>query len=393
MRDAFLLKQREVLIILWPLGLYMVTFFAPISSKAHNNIFYIAVLVPFLLWVKKNFFRELVSSRIGVVAICLTGYLVLRSLISTSFDVSEIFSHVRHLFSFLCFFYISVALFYNEKLANMLERVAVWGALWAAGSAIYFYSHHPFSGRMRFIGPVDHPILGASVYALFCLFLIFTTTSGIRKVALAAAPFLFSSVLFSQSRGPLLALLCSVLITSVVVGKRWLFGIIVFFSGGFWCSYYFGWIPFGRLFQVTSSYRLAIWKQVFSSSWSDGSWLFGHSLAAEHSVVVGKRIFQHAHSGYVGTFAQGGAVGLFLLIVLVVVVGIYIARTWGTSNDAMKLALWIFLLLIIFTDTATLIDGPGAMWFYFWLPVAYLAADEIRFREVAITCSNQMQSE
>ena len=329
MKDSFVLRQYPISILLWPFGLYLVTFFAPISSKAHNNIFYIVVLTPFILWGEKNFIRELFSSRIGLVSVLLTGYLVFRSLVYLPFDSSQVVDHLRHLGSFYCFFYISVALFYKEKLVGLLAKISLWAAIWGAGSAVYFYSQHRFPVRMSFIGPVDHAILGASVYALFCLFLVYSKTPLVKRTALAAFPLLFSSILFSQSRGPLLSILCSVLMTAVVVRKKWMSGVMILFLGGFWLSHYQGWISFGRLFQATSSYRLSIWQQVFSDIWQEGSWLFGHSLSAEQAVTVGKHTFQHAHSGYVATFAQGGVVGLTLLLALVIFLGLHVGHSWG----------------------------------------------------------------
>ena len=385
-------KQYSVSILLFPMVIYLVGFFAPISSKLHNNIFYIIVLVPFILWVKKRELLDLFQSKIVLLTVVFTGYLAVRSLFYLPFDFSEVKDPFRHLVSFWVFFALVVSLFQGETFRKKINIIAIWAAVWGAGTAVLYYSQHRFPGRLQYNGPTDHAIIGACVYAVICLFILFHNRRFPQFLALIAFASLFSSVLFSQSRGPLLSLTVAIVAGSLCRCRKWVAAIPILF----WCFFIVaqqqGWITFGRLFQATSSYRFQIWQQVVNNSWIGGDWFFGQSLLADQTVTVGKHTFQHAHSGYISTFFHGGVIGFLLLATLMVVAGWYVVKVWQRDRCSLTVALFVFSGLIIATDTHKMLDGPGALWFYFWLPLAYIAAQELKMAQGRVVGSNQEQS-
>ena len=376
---SLILKKHEVSILLLPLAGYFLSFFAPIGSKANNNIFYLAVMVPFVLWVTKKDLSYIFNSRIVIITTVLTSYLVVRSFFFIPSDLLRYFDPIRHLFSFISFFVVSIALFKKGIFCNQLNRIALWAATWGGCGAVYYYSQHGLGTRLRYLGPVEHEILGACVYAVICVFALFSEKKNYRFFIFGASILLFCCVLLSQSRGPLLALSFAILVAGVVSGrKRLVSGLVVLF-GGIWLYNHHVGLFFNRLFIVTSSRRFDIWKQVVVDSWQDGSWVFGHSVLANHEVTVGNTMFYHAHSGYVATFYQSGIIGFFILMSLVFVVGWQVFKLRKVGNCPLRVSLFVFSLLIILSDTHNLLDGPGAVWFYFWLPLAYIAADELQY--------------
>jgi len=374
-------KQYPVSLLLYPMLVYAAGFFAPISSKAHNNIFYILVLVPFILWVNKRDCADLFRSRIVLLTVIFSAYLVLRSVFYLPLEFSECTDPLRHLVAFLIFFAILVRLFQLDAFERKLSNVALWAAVWGAGTAILYYSQNRFFYRLPFNGPSDHAIIGACVYAVMALLVLFSPRSYPRTVAVMAFIALFAAVLLAQSRGPLLSLTVAVIAGILCTHRKWLVVLPVAFWGAFLVANHQGWSVFGRLFKVNSSYRFQIWQQVFERSWHHGDWLFGQSLLADQTVQVGKFTFDHAHSGYVSTFFHGGLVGLLLLIVLLVVAGWCAVKVLQQERCALVLSLYVFSVLIIATDTHKMLDGPGAVWFYFWLPLAYIAASELSLEQ------------
>jgi hypothetical protein len=138
---------------------------------------------------------------------------------------------------------------------------------------------------------------------------------------------------------------------------------------------------FGRFTELTSSHRVDIWLQVLKNSLYEGNWLFGNSLNANHEVTIGSTTFHHMHSGFVGTYFYGGIIGFSLLAALILAIGYKLYFSEKKDITPLAIGLYVFLIFIISTDNHLLLDGPSGIWFYFWLPVAFLSALEIRKKQ------------
>jgi hypothetical protein len=77
----------------------------------------------------------------------------------------------------------------------------------------------------------------------------------------------------------------------------------------------------------------------------------------------------------------GGIIGFIILMALV----FFIIKTSLTikaiRQDSLTISLAVFVLLSIATDTHKLLKGPDSIWFFFWLPVAYLVSKEIQSKK------------
>lgn len=378
--SSLLFQKRKITVLTLPLTAYLMVFFIPISSNLHNNMFYLAVLLPFLLVVEKSFLFRIFASRIVVLTILFAFYLVFRTFFYTPDSLAEAFDYVRYFFSFCCFFIISVALFEQSDFRLNFNYVALWALFWGCFSIVFFYRDHGLGQRLQLYASTDHLIIAACLYAAIGTFALFPPRNSLRMLITMAGVLLFVCVALSGSHGPLLATVLAVLAGHLRAGRKWALIFPLILVVGVWISHYFGFFAIDRIVQMSSGYRLDIWGYMLEDIWRNGQWLFGNSLLAEAIVTIGTKTFAHAHSGYFGTFFYGGLFGLLLLIALMVVSGRHVWLSGENGNHSLKTALWVFALLIITTDSHKLLDAPGPLWLYFWMPLAYLGADELRYK-------------
>ncbi len=377
------IRQYELSVILIPFVIYLLLFFSPLSSKAHNNYFYLFVLLPFFLFARtrKEEYYNVIKSKIFISVVFFVSYLALTVVLNiSSAPLTDIATPLRRWFSFLFFFFLCVVFFHKYTLEEKLKFVSLWAAAWGLASIVLYFWDKPFASRLVFLGRVEHPIIGACTYAVLFLFLLFSEKKPVKALRICALFVLALCVILAQSRGPILALFAAVLAGLIVQGRKIMLMLIGFFGIALWFLNYVHLFSLGRIFEATSSYRFVIWKQVISDGITNGTWLFGHGMAAatETVVVTLDTNFQHAHSGYIATFFFGGIVGVVLLLILIFQIIKQSVRLRSGKQGALIVSSVVFALLSIATDSHKLLTGPNPLWLFFWLPVAYLVAEEIR---------------
>jgi hypothetical protein len=374
------IKQYEPSVILIPFVIYLLLFFSPLSSKAHNNYFYLFVLLPFVLFTRKKEYYNVIKSKIFISVIFLVSYLALPAVFNIqSVPLTKIASPLRHWFSFLVFFFLCVVFFHKYALEEKLKFVSIWAAAWGLVSIVLFFWDKPFVDRLVFLGRVEHPIIGACTYAVLFLFLLFSEKKPAKALRICALFVLALCVILSQSRGPILALFAAVLAGLIVQGRK-IIPMLIGFSGmALWFLNYVRLFSYGEIFTARPIYRFAIWKQVISNAITNGTWLFGHGMTANETVAVTLDThFQHAHSVYIATFFFGGIVGVVLLLILVFQIIKQSVRMRSGKQGDLIVSLIVFALLSVATDSHKLLSGPNPIWLFFWLPVAYLVTEEIK---------------
>lgn len=379
------IKQYKPSVLLIPFVIYLLLFFSPLSSKAHNNYFYLVVLLPFILLARslKEEFYYIAKSKIFISVILLVSYLALTVVLNiSSAPLTEPIKPLRHWFSFLVFFFLCVLLFSKYDLEEKMKCVSLWAAIWGGLSILLFFYDKPFAERLIFSGRVESPIFGACTYAIPFLILMFSEKKPVKALRICALFVLFLCIIFAQSRGPILALLVAV-VAGLIVQSRRIIPVLIGFSGMvLWLLNYMKLISWGRIFWPDSGYRIPIWKQVILESIKNGAWLFGHGMAANETVTITPDLsFLHAHSGYLGTFFVGGIIGVVLLLNMVFHITKQSLTIKSVRQNSLAISLIVFALLAIATDAHKLLTGPHPVWFFFWLPVAYLVAKEIKIKD------------
>ena len=368
-------------LLIYPLTFYLITYFLPFSSKLSNNFFYIFVLLPFLVIIFKSKHTHILNvfnSKIAILIAVFFIYFFITTIYFYFFNLNYIYDYTRQVLSFSCFFFLCIYLFKNNNLEKKLSYVGAWAAVWGGTTIAFYYYQNEFSLRLKYIGPASHEIIGASVYAFMCLAVFLFGQRFPFYVRYSVVSILFLCVVLSGSRGPIIALVLSLVFASMVYGRKWVVFSAALFLGIFSLFFYFGWFSLGRLYQASSGYRFQIWGQIFSDLWHQGEWLVGRGFFAEKTIAASGMLFDHAHSGFVSTFFHGGVVGLSILV-LMIFVAAYSANKIKIKDDKVKaISMLVFSMMIILTDNHKLLTGPDPLWIYFWLPIAYLSSIELR---------------
>jgi O-antigen ligase len=114
--------------------------------------------------------------------------------------------------------------------------------------------------------------------------------------------------------------------------------------------------------------------QIWEGIWSEARLapIFGHGLTSDISVKVGRNVFETTHNAYLQAFWHGGAIGLGLLLLLLLVALRQAFSLGHRGGDYTVFCMLLFAACTMMTGVDTLIDRPRDQWMLFWLPLALL---------------------
>lgn len=275
-------------------------------------------------------------------------------------------------------------------LGRLLLTCTILGSL---SALMVFGISQGFSHRLTGIGALYQPIEGASVLIMYLSMGAFLLWQKRHKLTWKDQTLLFSALiltctctLLSGSRGPTLALLLVVgycLLVGAIVHRHWIMllttaaCLITALIGVLW---FYGFDHFiNGMLERGASHRLLLWSTHFQHP--PDSLLFGHGAATNlKTTVAGLKI--HAQSGldtgqphnlFIGAFVQTGLVGLGLLLLLLATLlrGIYRACT-STAAKWYMLGIFGLVIMLVTTNTYTIIISAKAIWLYTWFPLIFL---------------------
>lgn len=275
-----------------------------------------------------------------------------------------------------------------------LGRFLLTCVVLGGGAALVIFGViHNFSGRLYGIGALYQPIEGVSVLIIYlcigALLLWYQRYSLNWKdltLLFAALVTTCACTLLSGSRGPTLALALAFgycLLVSAIVHHHWKLlllaaaAMVIALVGVFWLY------GVNEFFQIMvergTSYRLLLWRSHLE--YPPESLLFGHGMATElESTAAGTKVYIEAglrtaqpHNLFMGTFVQTGLIGLGILLALfgTVLAGIYKAKT-SHKTKLYMLGILGTVIMLVATNTYTLIISVKTMWFYTWFPLVFL---------------------
>jgi O-antigen ligase len=378
--------------------LFLLGFFFFPSTKSHSNFFYVAVALPFLIFIfmKKVDLRSFLSSRILLLSTIWLVYMFSTLFWADNWELSDVSKYGRRLLYVLIFLGVTIHLI--QAYPNFLQRLLVllcWtSTIFAVGYIVFYYSQHPFPhSRLFGLGQLANPIMASSVYgiaSIACLYLLQqqrTVKTKLRYLGMSVTLFLY--MLLAQSRGPLLAWCITIFGWTILESlpykeskgsyhnKLRLVLLLISTVGVVLFMLYPDFFK-SRVFR-TKTHRLEVWEQ--SLSQAKEAPYFGHGLNANTQIMLSKgkkrKLRPHHHSVYMTTLFHGGIVGLLLLIVLI---GSAIWQGLTRTGKLQKFLLTCMLLfgaLCIVTDGHTLLRHPKPVWIFFWFPVALVAASEL----------------
>ena len=260
-----------------------------------------------------------------------------------------------------------------------LETVLIWAGTANATIAnllgVLVHSHDP---RMHGWGVTSHPILGASVMTIAYLAAVSRALDEARWRAahLAAAALMMVFILFTGSRGPMLAACVATLFLFAAGPWRWrTLGSVVLAAGAWFL------LPARikhheavLLAARGASHRFEIWNRTLRMVGNHP--LLGNGLAANLDLPG----MTFPHDLYLSVLFYSGAVGLALFAALAVVVTLRLWRSRTAAGPGWRwmAALWINTLMSGLTDLGQIVKGPGPIWLIVWLPIGLILATSPR---------------
>ena len=270
---------------------------------------------------------------------------------------------------------------YETSARNIGTALIIAGAANAAFSILLYFYKIPPDWRLQGWAETRHPILGALVIGVCCLFALdraFHEREN-RRLYLVAAALCLGFILLTGSRGPIIAIAVAGAILALARGLSVRKGVAL--AGGIIglialvaiVAFIFQPTLFSELLHRNldrPSYRLDIWTYTLSRV-AERPW-FGHGLAAYLGMEQGN--FTFPHNIFLSTLFYSGTVGLALLLALLAACFIGVLRNWRRPAAPFLLALLIHAVIGGLTDLGQLTPGPAPLWIIFWLPIGFICA-------------------
>lgn len=260
--------------------------------------------------------------------------------------------------------------------ARMLWRGIAVGALfggfaaWFAIARFYIFDAHPLEERVIATGHLNHTIMASHVMGVLGI-LLFSLRRFLPGVfqrsawGLACLGFL-AFLIFSRSKGPLIAAMCALVFYILCIPSR---KKVFFLLMGLFSALLLIWLFPDYLLRGGFSYRpellAAGYDQFLRSPW------LGIGVGAEYvlSVAGGRYSLEHAHNVYMHVLIQLGVVGLFLWCLLQGYVLVQAYRGRASVLGRMLVALFCFGAVALLTDGIGPWIKPREEWFTVWLPL------------------------
>ncbi|MEX2475462.1 O-antigen ligase family protein [Marinobacter sp.] len=264
----------------------------------------------------------------------------------------------------------------------------------SVAAIIKFVIFENMQGRLSGLGGLHNPIHTGGVLLTYLAIGHFVLLRGEkaliterdRWLLLFATLGVGLAVLFSESRGPIGALLiyglfigCLQLVTRpsfkfviwTLVGVAGVVGVV---SGLHGADNYLG-----QLLDRGSSYRLEIWRGYID--YPPDSWWLGFGLGTEKWYVPAVEAYWkpndvpvgHPHSVFIGTLVETGIIGSIFLSFMVGLLVLSIMVFAGTSLDKLRLFGILGLICILsFTTGQGVISSIKTFWLTLWFPVIFI---------------------
>jgi len=350
-------------------------------------IFYAIIIPAFLIITFKN--KEEITSLFKDKTFITGVILIIWFLLSISWGVNQpefnIKKYITRSIVNLIFLFSAAYFFSNHtKWENLLFKILPYAVLInTLISTFLFYGvdTHTLSDRLTGWAETRHPILGSLVVLTgFCISFYQSQISTKNKDKILYATICFSCVLFvilTQSRGPLLTLLCIGIIFSIFSGKvvrRCAIGILFSIASIFLISDEIQ----NQVIQSLSRnpWRFEIWMDAWK--YIQDAPIIGNGLASLNTFGAIEQKFPH--SIYVSSAFFGGAIGLFLLLALFAQLAWAALNTEDKTTKAFHLGLLCVPVIGGLTDLAQVSKSPGELWYILWVPVTIIIGHSIKSR-------------
>lgn len=260
---------------------------------------------------------------------------------------------------------------------KFLRWLVVIGALTAMINIVVFYWSHPLAARMEGVMVARAPTLVGQVYGVVVLLgILLSWRTDCFKCALglsfACTPALVALGL-SQSRGPLLSLVLTLVIGLCWLRPGWKILLVQFVVAALGLIGLFVIFPLDQLLLGRGvSFRDQIWADVIQQMIAEPGlfwWGVGMSEATDIQTSIGE--YHHAHNAWLDIVYRTGIMGLGLAVVHLVLL------LWTARRHLPLAPLTLWLLYgcgCLLVDSRSLFWEIDVKWLLYWIPAGLLAA-------------------
>lgn len=208
-----------------------------------------------------------------------------------------------------------------------------------------------------------------------------------KKQLVYLLPFipLFTLMLLTQSRGPFIALMASVIILlhmRTMVRKHLIItAVSVLILAVILTSTQVGEQFFSRFEELRqqSGLRFSIWNHAIELAHSTLWFGKGFNYNLDFINYSGEHITT-THSIYIGAFLKGGIIGLALFLVIINY-GLLCAWFKFINNRRLEASIFLFSIIFMMSQGMFIINNPRESWILFWLPLAVVISNTTFKRE------------
>ena len=270
--------------------------------------------------------------------------------------------------------------FYRRLFISLSYISAVTAAI---SMVIFFSDSEANSDRLAHFGVLNHPISAAFCYGVVALITLYglkqkdgSANRNRRWLNYGALAIMVLFIFLTATRGALLGLACAIAVGSIMTRRRWAaVGIAAVSMAIVAAGSLSGFEPYQFLTRG-SSHRLELWSIVLDRI-GDHFW-FGSGIAADGSIVLSSGYaINHAHQLFLGNHFYGGVPASVLLLSTLAVAGRVAYRRFMESGEVLCTALLVYIIVLGLVDFGEFLRSPNLIWFYFWFPLALIAANEV----------------
>jgi len=361
------------------------TFFSAIfcGYTRVNNLFHLASLIFIItLFVNPEFRRHVFCRKelrygIGFAALYMLYYSISDLWGEQPRNIGSTLTHSLYILIYLAM--LVTALGSNKRTLLLIAIVSGFTILAIFLMAVDF--QHILHNRLEYAktpGP-DNVIDVGGYFGLGIILSLIIFKETQKRIILIASAILFIALLLTQSRGPLIALVFALAITSHyrILSKKnlgWAAGVliiiaIVMFSSGI------AEMMIQRFLELSTQVylRLSIWRHSLEIISTAPYFGLGVDKTLQFINYSGEHITT-THSLYLAMLLKGGAAG-FLLFILLLGYGAWRSLCCIREGRRLEAAVFVFMCVFYVPEGMANIGNPGEFWYLFWFPFGLLMVE------------------
>ena len=380
-------KIRETRYLEYAILIFIAGFFLAWNTRIHRDIYYFAVLIPFLLIPDSKVIRTAFRTPVFLFFLAFIIYMLMTMLWSPNLDIDAVYDRFRYAFLSLSFILVVAFLSYRDTtwVCRLAMGLTPFAIVTLVASVFLFYGDGFSFPRDRLLNMLfyrDNPLRGSlpfGVLAVLCgACLMRPLPSSWRTVLLVGLPISFVFLMLAQSRGQVLGIFLA-LVLCIILDRRWLWVIVLMgfavlvvamtqtSAGGM-----------NGFLDRADSHRLELWTIILERA-MHSPWL-GEGIETTRAFQLGNRVTLYStHNIWLTVFLFGGIAGV-LTFGAMVAVSLREALRVGIVNHH-----WVPFCLMIFGLTHLFFNGNHPIsridpdfYLALFLPVGLLVGSQTR---------------